>query len=194
MQIVDGGYENFMIMYPMMTTNPNYERQITNDLYIDIVTDIEYPVITDIKMKNDTISEGSPYKSQTRPTFDRKTKPIAMQHYDEKKPLDSIFKEKEQLTEKALEKAKQALKVENDLKEIMKKDQDLINETQKKEWYDKQQELSFKLMQFENERDDNVSNIDALLTCRPIILMYRFFFSIRLRIERSLNKNWLLGT
>lgn len=159
-QIVEGGYEAFMIMYPMMTSNPNYERRVPTELYVDLVLDIEYPDISFIKMKNDTISDKSPFKNQTRPSFDRRTKPTAMKHYEEKKPIDSLVKEKEQLTDNALEKVKKALKLENDRTEMMKRQQELASESQKKEWDEKQQELSFKLMQYENEVGDNVSEID----------------------------------
>lgn len=158
MQIVEGGYENFTIMYPMITTNPNYKREMKTDMSRNLLNDIEYPLLTDIKMKDDTISEGSPFKNDMRPGVDRRTKLAAMQHYSDMKPIDSIFREKEELTERALEKEKEALKVQRDLREIMQKEQEIKGEEEKKKWYDEQQELSYKLMRYENERDDNVSS------------------------------------
>lgn len=145
----------------MLTLNPNYTPKNVFEMR-NIVEDIEYPSLSDIKMKDDTVREDSPFKNKTsrvRPNIDRSTKSAALKTHTEKNLVGTIYKEKEQLANKALEKEKEALKVEADLLETITRESATNDDTEKKECFDRQQELSYKLLQFDNERDDNASAI-----------------------------------
>lgn len=69
--ILDGGFHNFWITYPMLTTNPKYQVK-PKDVPMSnaIIKEIEYPSLTDIKMKADPKN-----KPPSIPMFDRASKP-----------------------------------------------------------------------------------------------------------------------
>lgn len=122
----------FMVTYPMFTTDPKYKPNIKSESY-DSVGDIEYPSLSDIKMKNDT-----PLKDVTnraRPNVDRSSKLAAEKTYESKwKNVEEIIKEKEQLIDRALEKEKEALKLEADLEQSIR-EEPTIDEAKRNEWY-----------------------------------------------------------
>lgn len=144
----------FMVTYPMFTTDPKYKPKMSSANSYDSINDIEYPSLSDIKMKKD-----SPLKDVTnlRPSIDRSSKLAAEKTYNEKwKSVDEIYKEKEQLIDKALEKEKEALKLEADLEQTIR-EEPTVDGSKRREWYEKQIELKYKIMQYDNDRDDNVS-------------------------------------
>lgn len=145
----------FMVTYPMFTTNPKYKPKISFVKSYEDIGDIEYPSLSDIKMKKEL-----PFQDVTnreRPSVDRTSKLAAEKKYTEKwKSVNEIIKVKEQLIDKALEKEKEALKLEADLEQTIREapTQDL---SKQREWTEKQINLRYKIMQYDNERDDNVS-------------------------------------
>lgn len=147
-RIVDGGYENFMIMYPMKTSNPNFRRK-TQFISYDDLNEIEYPNLSEIKMKDDPKNIG--YSSFKRPSIDRTSKLAAVNTYNFKKPLTSIIQEQEQLIDQALEHEKEVLRTETDLSAIMM-EQDVGTDVSML----RQQELSNTLLQYDHLLDDNV--------------------------------------
>lgn len=155
-QIVDGGYEMFMLSYPMITSNPKFKPEISIVESYESIDDIEYPSLSDIKMRKDTPLKD--VTNRSRPSIDRSSKLAAEKTYKDKwKTPEEIIKEKEQLIDRALQKEKEALKLEADLEQTMREEPN-EDETKRREWYEKQTELQYKIMQYDNERDDNVSN------------------------------------
>lgn len=147
----------FMVTYPMLTTDPKYKPKNNLTETYDNLGDIEYPSLSDIKMKKD--SPLNDVTNRLRPSVDRSSKLAAEKAYKEKcKSVSELIKEKEQLIDKALEKEKEALKLEVDLEKTFR-EEPTVDESKRREWYEKQTELKYKIMQYDNERDDNVSAI-----------------------------------
>ncbi|EDV93611.1 GH18183 [Drosophila grimshawi] len=98
-QILEGGYEYFIMMYPTHSTNPSVQAPQQNNNDIDTIDDIEYPSISDITMKEDILngSENVP-KHKQRPSINRASKPAALRAYDSnhqsnQQPLDNPINE-----------------------------------------------------------------------------------------------------
>lgn len=122
----------FMVTYPMFTTDPKYKPNIKSESY-DSVGDIEYPSLSDIKMKRD-----SPLKDVTnraRPSVDRSSKLAAEKTYESKwKIFGDMIKKQEQLIDKVLENEKEALKLETDLEQSIR-EEPIMDEAKRREWY-----------------------------------------------------------
>lgn len=74
--LLDGGFQNFIITYPMLTTNPKYRPKPKEMPLSDaLIKEIEYPSLTDIKMKTDVKN-----KPLSIPMINRASKPkVTMQ-------------------------------------------------------------------------------------------------------------------
>ncbi|KAH8359256.1 hypothetical protein KR093_005342 [Drosophila rubida] len=73
-QILDGGYEYFIVLYPSYSTNPCIIKPKINNNDIDTIDDIEYPSIKDITMKEDILNDLDA-KENKRPSINRANKP-----------------------------------------------------------------------------------------------------------------------
>ncbi|XP_060647258.1 ubiquitin carboxyl-terminal hydrolase 8 isoform X1 [Drosophila nasuta] len=76
LQILEGGYENFLIRYPTYCTNPSVSAPKINNNDNDAIDDIEYPSINDITMKEDIVIFDS--KENQRPSINRANKPTTL--------------------------------------------------------------------------------------------------------------------
>lgn len=146
----------------MYTSNPKYEppRQIVASFEL---SEIEYPSFDVIKMKND--SNNGSYNNNTnnfnynRPfvPVDRSNKPIYVKPADKMKMMNKIIAEKEELTEKALQDEREALKLASDLDKTVREEPKDDNNDEMRKWYETQDKLEYKLLEFENKQSDNVS-------------------------------------
>lgn len=93
--------------------------------------------------------------NRLRPSVDRSSKLAAEKTYKEKSFSD-ILKEKEQLIDKALEKEKEALKLGADLEQTFREDPP-VDDSKRRERYEKQTEIWYRIMQDDTQRIDNVS-------------------------------------
>ncbi|KAM7362211.1 ubiquitin specific protease 8 [Cochliomyia hominivorax] len=156
-KILEGGYQDFLLMYPTYCTNPMVQAPVQpqqqNDL--NLIDDIEYPSVLDIQMKdeiilniNDSITAGtgkSAGPSQNRPIVDRSSKQAALKMYDDKqKAIDEIVNEQKALLEKAKENDEELQKVAKQLDNIYGKKQLTTSE----------QQLLYTMMQLENAAKD----------------------------------------
>ncbi|KAH8312312.1 hypothetical protein KR044_010162, partial [Drosophila immigrans] len=93
-QILEGGYEYFIVMYPTYCTNPNITTPKINNNDIDTIDDIEYPSINDITMKEDILNDFDSKKNK-RPSFNRANKPTTLrtQHNQMKEQPNSQINE-----------------------------------------------------------------------------------------------------
>ncbi|KAL7730631.1 hypothetical protein ACLKA6_003409 [Drosophila palustris] len=111
-QILDGGYQHFKMMYPTQCTNPSVERPQQNNNVIDTIDDIEYPSISDITMKEDILNADNS-KDKQRPSINRANKPTTLrihepsqqnhqlQLQDQINPINEIMRHQAELLEKA---------------------------------------------------------------------------------------------
>ncbi|KAH8336607.1 hypothetical protein KR074_012323 [Drosophila pseudoananassae] len=104
-QIVDGGYEYFIMMYPTHCTNPSVQAPKQNNNDIETIDDIEYPSIYDITMKEDISARDF----KTRPDINRASKPAALKTYEQgqaklvaqAKPIAEIMRDQEEFLQRA---------------------------------------------------------------------------------------------
>lgn len=139
----------FIYAYPMHTTNSKYRPKVVAESHGN-VADIEYPELKDIKMKKDNL----PF----RPTIDRSDKLAAERKYNEKwKTASEIIKEKERLIDAGLEKEKKALELEADLEKSIREEEATADESKRLELKERQVQLQYRILQYNNYREDNVS-------------------------------------
>ncbi|XP_030572237.1 ubiquitin carboxyl-terminal hydrolase 8 isoform X1 [Drosophila novamexicana] len=106
-QILEGGYEYFIMMYPTHCTNPSVQAPQQNNNDIETIDDIEYPSINDITMKEDVMNEPNT-KHKQRPSINRASKPAALRTYEQSQqnqqppepqenPINEIIRDQETL-------------------------------------------------------------------------------------------------
>lgn len=153
---VDGGFKSFVLHYPMYCTNSNYIVTTMDTRYNLSVDDIEYPDINDIRMKEDSF--GS---QPGRPVVDRNSKAAAL-HIYESKSKGEILEEQEKLVDRSIQNEMDMLSAESELKKIHAVEATVADDEEKKKMRQKITELKYKIMQYENSRDDNAIRIAAL--------------------------------
>lgn len=128
----------------------------------DALHDIEYPSLTDIKMKPNPTEPLSQYV----PRIDRSNKPIfGRKSIEQQQPINSvtIIKEREYIYDQILEKERETLEIGNELRNIVNAPM-TQNELEQSEWLNKQTELEYKLVQKENELNDTITELSATTT------------------------------
>lgn len=158
-----GGYENFILMYPMQCTNPNVQAPVDLAADSNVLDDIEYPSINDITMKDtnkfESTSGQHPSGDVSRPTIDRKSKAAALKTYDEKQKMLDLLQEQEALVEKVLENERKRLEAENDWQSVSKQVKQMDGTDQNEILKSREQELLYNIMQLESkERDYKLEN------------------------------------
>lgn len=127
--IVDGGFENFQLMYPMMVTDPHW-RKIENTSNLinlsDIVYDQEYDSVAQIKMKDERSHDYLATSFIIKPIVNRKLKPAAEQKYSPKQKEEEHVKsllaqEKQNLYDKLVFYRKKAIEKEAELSALLSK-------------------------------------------------------------------------
>lgn len=154
---MDGGYQNFLVAYPMCTTNPKYmpPRSTSNENDYSNLDNIEYPVMTDIKMKTDPsriVASGPGV-----PRVDRSSKGVVEQKFlHDKRTLEpmTFIKEKEMLVDDILAKDEEVLMISTELTNVLDASNRTDDPVKATELIRKQTELEYKLMQKENELND----------------------------------------
>lgn len=160
--LLDGGFQNFLVSYPMRTTNPRFVKQKQPpSLYPDL-DDIEYGDLDEIKMKPKQ-TDGFP--NQNKPRIDRTSKPpfgqksMTAQHPNN---IISMALKHEKFYDDVLKKEKEALNVGT---EYIKTLNTTItpSESDQTEHFNKQTELEYKFIQKENELNDTITKIELNL-------------------------------
>jgi len=158
-QIVEGGYEYFIMMYPTHCTNPSVQAPQQNNNDIDTIDDIEYPSIHDITMKEDISAKDF----KPRPDINRASKPAATRTYNQgpsrpptqAKPIAEIMRDQAEFLQRAEQNDEQLEKAS-----MMWKRQaaegDGLNATEG-------QELHFRILQLESKAQDYVRYTDHLI-------------------------------
>lgn len=147
----------------MYTTNPKFQTT-SKDVPIDVrVSDIEYPSLSEIKMK--------PKPTETPlnhyvPRIDRSSKPIfGPKSIDQQQPINliSVVQEREKLYDLVLQKERETLKIGEQLRNIVDAP-NTQSETEQAEWFNKQTELEYKLVQTEEELNHTMTELNATAT------------------------------
>uniref|UniRef100_A0A1B0CIJ8 ubiquitinyl hydrolase 1 n=1 Tax=Lutzomyia longipalpis TaxID=7200 RepID=A0A1B0CIJ8_LUTLO len=156
--ILDGGYEDYLLRYPMQTTNPRAQPPVTIKEDEGLLEEIEYPTIGDIVMKKDT------FGGEGRPNVDRGSKAAAVVTYEQKeKMMQDILQQQEKIAEKVLTVEKERLnaeKVWDELNEIKK--QKVVADEENIAQQTREQELIYSIMQFENQQRDYMAENERL--------------------------------
>lgn len=147
----------------MYVTNPKFKPKAKYVSAYPNVDDIEYPVLGDIKMKPNPTEKPL---AQYVPRIDRSSKPQfgqkSMEHQEPNNPV-AIVQECEMFYDQILEKEHETLKIGEELKNIVNTP-NTQNETEQTEWFNKQRELEYKLVQKENELNDTITGLHAIET------------------------------
>lgn len=156
---VDGGITNFALLYPMYCTNPSYTAQIMDQNEDFCLDGLEYPDISDIRMKGDS------FESQPgRPAVDRNSKAAALHKYQTNQPkaIQEILDEQEKLVDKSIQNEREMLTAVNELEQIKDEEQLVTDDEEKEKLLRNAKELSYKLLQLENRQEDIISENNDL--------------------------------
>lgn len=142
MLLLEGGYENWKTMYPMLCVNPQFSPPVTTNGDTPAIEDVEYPNWEDIQMKDATLN-----KSQV-PLVDRAMKLNAVKAHETSKTQLELLEENELIMNKSLQNEKELLHLETDFKEIV---------TDKENTEDsavKERSLMFKIWELQSKQND----------------------------------------
>lgn len=114
MFLLEGGYERWVTIYPMKTTNPQVAPPKTTNGQGPAIEDVEYPNWEDILMKDASLNQ-----SITAPQVDRSIKVNAVKAYESGKSQLELLEENEQIMNKSLMTEKELLTLETSLKQIV---------------------------------------------------------------------------
>ncbi|GAB0096117.1 Ubiquitin carboxyl-terminal hydrolase [Sergentomyia squamirostris] len=158
--MLDGGFEDFLMCYPMQTTNPKAKAPIMMERDENLLEEIEYPSIGDIVMKEDNFTGDS----SAYPRVDRGSKAAAIVTYEQKERfMQDLLQEQESITEKVLDMEKRRLTAEKDWEELNQIQQEKAAvEEQKQALQAKEQELLYSMLQLENKERDYLAENERL--------------------------------
>lgn len=140
----------------MKSTNPKYAPE-TKPISYEL-GDIEYPSLSEIKMKP---KPGENSFTSRLPVIDRGSKPILGQKISDPNKKMSI-KEQEKIIDQILQKEKEVLEIGNELYNVVSAP--TTQEHDNSEWFNKQTELEYKMVQKEHELNDTITGLNATVT------------------------------
>ncbi|XP_053690656.1 ubiquitin carboxyl-terminal hydrolase 8 [Sabethes cyaneus] len=155
---LEGGYKTFQLHYPTHCINPKYlppSNEVSEDTRIE---DIEYPNISDIRMKDDSF--GS---QPDRPYIDRNSKAAALHIYEAKsKPITEILDEQEKLLNKSAQNDLAMVSTIKNLEQVLTEREKAAENQEQRRLCTEATELLYQLMQLENKKKDYISENDSL--------------------------------
>lgn len=149
----------------MYATNPKYRPAHLDrkEESFENLDNIEYPSMTDIKMKADPSKVAQ--TSRLVPKIDRSKKGVAEQKYlhgrQTNEPM-SYIKEKEMLVDDILAKDEEVWKISNELTNVLDASTGINDPVKASKLIQKQRELEFKLMQKENDLNDTFTELNTV--------------------------------
>lgn len=151
MLVLEGGYDRWILTYPMKCTNPHVKRPYENIQQTPSVDGIEYPNLDDIAMKD---------TSKKTPTVDRSTKSNAIKNYEPNLSAKELLEKKEHLLDKSLQAEKELLQLENE-----------FSNKENIEDPEESQNVLFKILELQTKMKDNEiekKTIDEVIKTAPI--------------------------
>jgi hypothetical protein len=139
--LLEGGYDKFKTLYPMMCLNPQYSQPQTTNGDVPAIEDVEYPNIDDIQMKDASLNRS------TVPQVDRSMKFNAVKAFENKSQIE-LMEENEQIMDKSLKNEKELLELETDLKQIVSDKENTEDSSQKEQQY------MFKIWELQSKQND----------------------------------------
>lgn len=162
--ILEGGYQYYILMYPMDSTNPTVGPSAVLMSRDDNIEDVEYPTLNDITMKDDSFAENDKPARPKVPVVDRGSKAAALKTYNK----SDYLREKVLIVKKELQNRKKMLDTEIELRKIMdaeanqldlasNQQQQLPDEREEDENKENQfTENMFRILQLNSTIDDSV--------------------------------------
>lgn len=157
-RILEGGFQNFVLTYPMKTTNPKYDKKKDTSGMYPSLEGIEYPSFENIIMKT-----TDPEKQPLIPRIDRSSKPMLGQKTNDiQQPLNpvALAYEKEKMYDQILAKDKEVLNIGNELTQVVSSTR-IPSDADPTELYTKHNELEYKFIQKENELNDTITELQS---------------------------------
>lgn len=136
--LLEGGYENWLLTYPMKCSDPHIKVPRSADNSIPQIDDIEYPNIEDIVMKDQSINV---------PHFDRSKKNDAVKSYEKVLSQAQLLEEKEKILDTSLRNEQEMLKLEDEIQNVT------MNKENEEDFSNDQQKL-FKLWELRSKQED----------------------------------------
>lgn len=146
MILLEGGYESWLITYPMKCSDPHVKPPRDNNTSTPTVDGIEYPNWEDIVMKDQSINNIS--TSQSIPAVDRTTKNNAIKSYEKNLSQSELLEKKEKLLNKSLQNNIEIVKLERDLNAVV------TNEENAEDKAKMNQEIMYAMMELDTKEKD----------------------------------------
>lgn len=181
--ILEGGFQHFLVTYPMRTTNSKYDKKKETTKMYPSLEGIEYPSYEDIKMKV-TDAEKEPHV----PRIDRSSKPtiFGQKSTNNQQPLNpvALAYEKEKMYDQILAKDKEVLNIGNELTQVVNSTI-IPSDADPTELYNKHSELEYKYIQKENELNDTISELQSEFETLQIDIQNPEVAAITARIDQK---------
>lgn len=116
--LLEGGYDTFKMMYPMLCRNPHFVPPTESNFKVPAVGDIEYPNLADITMKDDSFSNSIPI-------VDRTMKANAVSAYENQKSQLELLNESSKLADQSIKAGEELLTLEREMNQITKNKENL---------------------------------------------------------------------
>ncbi|GBP71749.1 Ubiquitin carboxyl-terminal hydrolase 8 [Eumeta japonica] len=155
-----GGYEDWLLRYPMLTTNPQVTPPSQRNLMDDMLGDIDYPnwsnMMVSSKPINTVIQRSKPIPSiPGNPVVDRSSKAAAIQMYEERaRNMQIILEKQEQIADTSLTLEMQRIEAEQDWEKVQVEKEKEDRDELKAMYQLREQEIMSQLMQLENKQYD----------------------------------------
>jgi USP8 dimerisation domain/Rhodanese-like domain len=164
--ILEGGYDEFRLYYPMLCTNPHYKPDhlaVSKDQY-PAWDEIEYPNVGDIVMKDASFGAST---TSGPPGVDRNSKAAAINRYEVKsRQVVEILEQQEELAKKALANEQERLTVETEWDDAHVQKEQVASAEEKVKLEQLEKKYEYDLLQLENEQKDIVSAGRLVLNCK----------------------------
>jgi ubiquitin carboxyl-terminal hydrolase 8 len=139
MILLEGGYERWLMTYPMKCSNPHVRVPKENAINAPSMDGIEYPNLEDIIMKD---------TSKSTPMIDRSTKSNAVKNYEANLSQSELLERKELLMNKSMQNDRELLQLENVYT-------NLISNKENEEDQSNSQNVLYKILELQTKQKDN---------------------------------------
>lgn len=148
-----GGYEDWLLKFPALTTNPHATPPTHEEFLDDMLGDIEYPNWSDISPPAPAASVSLPRKPG-EPAVDRTSKAAALQMYEERARMQIILEQQERIADTSLTLEMQRIEAEQDWEKVRTQHESEQQDELRAMYKLREQEIISQLMQMENKQFD----------------------------------------
>lgn len=166
---VEGGFENFLLMYPMLVTDPHWKKEVdvTNPIDLnDIVYEQEYDSVLDIKKKDERSSSFLPNDSFLKPIVNRSLKPAVGQKFvagvKEDNEISEHVQQWRRLQDDLFAIKKETIRREADLSRITISLDENLDADSRKAALQERERIDYHIMELDDNANNTTMRIDAL--------------------------------